>query len=494
MTMQRSTWPSVAIVGAGMSGLCMGEALKQAGIEDFTIYEKADELGGTWRENRYPGLTCDVPSRFYSFSFSPNPDWSSVFSPGPEIQDYFLRVAAERGLRPHIRFGTEIVDACWQGDRWILRAADGATTQAEVLVTATGVLHHPKLPEIPGRETFAGKAFHSARWDTEVDLRDKRVAVIGTGSTGVQIVCATAGAAQRLLVFQRTAQWILPLPNRRYSRITNAAMRHWPRLNRLAYHAYRRLFEAMVGLALTRPSWQRTLFGVMCRANLRFGVRDRQLRARLTPDYQPMCKRLVMSAGFYRAMQHRDVELVTTPIDHIEPDAIVTADGTAHQVDVIVYATGFDTHAYMRPMTITGEAGMTLEQAWANGPKAYRTVAIPGFPNLFTLMGPHSPVGNHSLIAVAETQAGYALDWIKRMRRDNIAAVAPSQAATDDYYTDLKAALPGTVWVTGCQSWYLDAEGDPEVWPWTPRRHREMLAAPRPEHYTVSMVAADSSV
>ncbi|MGH3969705.1 MAG: flavin-containing monooxygenase, partial [Mycobacterium sp.] len=287
---------------------------------------------------------------------------------------------------------------------------------------------------------------------------------------------------------------ILPLPNRRYSRVTNAAMRHSPALNRLAYRSYQRILEAMLGPALTRPSWQRNLFGVMCRANLQFGVRDRQLRARLTPDYQPMCKRLVMSAGFYPAMQRRNVELVTNAVDHIEPDGIVTADGARHRVDVIVYATGFDAHAYMRPMTITGDAGRTLEQAWAQGPRAYRTVAIPGFPNLFTLMGPHSPIGNHSLIAVAETQTRYVVDWIKRMQRNNIASVAPSQAATDDYNADRNAALPGTVWVTGCQSWYLDADGNPEVWPWTPRRHREMLAEPRPDHFTMRMAGEGASV
>lgn len=487
------SWPRVAIVGAGMSGLCMGEALQRAGYRNFTIFEKAAEVGGTWRENRYPGLTCDVPSRFYSFSFAPNPNWSSVFSPGSEIQDYFIRLADDLGLRRHISFGAEIVDARWQDNRWILCTADGTTADADVLVTATGVLHHPKIPEIPGQEEFAGKAFHSARWDDTVDLRGKSVAVIGTGSTGVQIVCATAGVAQRLLVFQRTAQWILPLPNRRYSQVTNAAMRRSPALNRLAYRTHQRILEAMLGPALTRPSWQRNMFGVICRANLRLGVRDRQLRARLTPDYEPMCKRLVMSAGFYPAMQRPDVELVTSGIDHIESDGIVTVDGMLHGVDVIVYATGFDAHAYMRPMTITGETGQTLEQAWAQGPRAYRTVAIPGFPNLFTLMGPHSPIGNHSLIAVAETQVRYVLGWIERMRRNDIVSVAPSQVATDDYYTDLKAALPGTVWVTGCQSWYLDADGNPEVWPWTPRRHRAMLADPRPDHFTMRMAGEHAS-
>jgi cation diffusion facilitator CzcD-associated flavoprotein CzcO len=476
---------SVAIVGAGMSGLCMGEALERAGIEDFTLYEKAGEVGGTWRENRYPGLTCDVPSRFYSFSFSPNPGWTSSFSPGHEIQDYFVRVAGERGLRPHIRFGAEIAGARWDGERWSLRSAAGEQIEADVLVTATGVLHHPRLPEIAGSQTFDGPSFHSARWDESVDLAGKRVAVIGTGSTGVQITAAVAGVAGRLELFQRTPQWILPVPNRPYSRLWRALMAHVPPLNRLAYRYNQRTLEAILGPAVTRPGWQRAAISAACRANLRFGVRDPDLRARLTPDYEPMCKRLVMSAGFYRAVQRDDVELVTDGIERVEPRGIVTADGTLHELDVIVYATGFDAHAYMRPMEITGDGGRTLEQAWADGPRGYLTVALPGFPNLFTMMGPHSPIGNHSLIAVAEAQAAYAVEWIRRIGRDGLLSVAPTQAATDAYNQRLKAAFPDTVWVTGCTSWYLDADGDPELWPWTPARHRNMLAAPEPRDFVV---------
>jgi cation diffusion facilitator CzcD-associated flavoprotein CzcO len=467
--------PRVAIVGAGMSGLCMGNALKRAGLEDFTIFEKANEVGGTWRENRYPGLTCDVPSRFYSFSFAPNPGWSSAFSPGPEIQQYFVRTADERGLRPHIRFGAEVTEARWHDGRWRLRTAGGHTDEADLLVTATGVLHHPKLPAIEGRDTFAGTAFHSARWDESVDLHGKRVAVIGVGATGVQLTVALAGIAERLLVFQRTAQWIVPVPNARYSPVSSAVLRRVPALNRLAYRVYQRALEGMLGPAVTRPSWQRTLIGGLCRANLR-RVRDADLRSRLTPDYEPMCKRLVMSTGFYPAVQRRDVDVITSGIERIEPRGIVTADGVLHELDVIVYATGFDAHAYVRPMSITGENGVTLDDAWAHGPRAYRTVAVPGFPNLFMLLGPHSPIGNHSLIAVAEAQTAYVMEWIERMTGQRLASVAPTTDATDAYYDKLKAAFPGTVWITGCQSWYLDDTGLPELWPWTPARHRKMLA------------------
>jgi cation diffusion facilitator CzcD-associated flavoprotein CzcO/acetyl esterase/lipase len=477
--------PRVAIVGAGMSGLCVADALTQAGFPDFTLYEKGDEVGGTWRENRYPGLSCDVPSRFYSFSFSPNPAWTSAFSPGPEIQRYFVGVADRRGLRPRIRFETAITSARWQDGSWALQSAGGETFDADVLVTATGVLHHPRLPEIPGRETFAGAAFHSARWEDAVSLDGKRVAVIGTGSTGVQITSAVAGQPARLMLFQRTPQWILPIRNRAYPRLSRAMMQRFPALNRLAYRYQQRSLEAILGPAVTRPGWQRSVISAACRANLRFGVRDPELRARLTPDYEPMCKRLVMSSEFYPALQRDDVELVTDEIERIEPRGIVTADGSLHELDVIVYATGFDAHAYMRPMEIVGDQGRTLEQAWAEGPRAYLTVAIPGFPNLFTMMGPHSPIGNHSLIAVAEVQAAYAVQWISKLAREGLRSFAPTQAATDAYYTSLKAAFPDTVWVTGCNSWYLDADGDPELWPWTPARHRNMLAAPEPRDFVI---------
>jgi cation diffusion facilitator CzcD-associated flavoprotein CzcO/acetyl esterase/lipase len=484
----RSPAPRIAIVGAGMSGLCMGTALKHAGIDDFTIYEKADEVGGTWRENRYPGLSCDVPSRFYSYSFAPNPDWSSVFSPGPEIQRYFSGIADEYGLRPSIRFGSEVSEARWDeaAGRWELQTREGHRDSADVLVTATGVLHHPRFPEIPGMDSFSGKAFHSAQWDDSAELAGKRVAIIGTGSTGVQMTAAIAGVAERLLVFQRTAQWILPVRNRAYSRFTRRILTQLGWVNRLGYHFYRGQLEIILGDAVTRDGFWRRFISGCCRLNLRFGVKDPELRRKLTPDYQPMCKRLVMSSEFYPAMQRDDVELVTEAIDHVEERGIVTADGRLHELDVIVLATGFDAHAYMRPMNIVGENGVTLEQAWENGPRAYRTVGLPGFPNMFMLMGPHSPIGNHSLIAVAETQTRYAMHWIERIRAGEIRSVVPKPDATARFNEEMRAAMPGTVWTTGCSSWYLDADGVPELWPWTAGRHREMLKVPLAAEYEIT--------
>lgn len=485
--------PAVAIIGAGMSGMCMAIKLRQAGITDVTIYEKASEVGGTWRDNTYPGLSCDVASRFYQYSFVPNPAWSHFFSPGAEIQAYFVKVADDYGLRDRIRFDTEIVDATFAEHKWRIRTAAGEQQEVDFLISAAGVLREPRYPNIAGLHDFGGAVMHSARWDHSVQTTGKRVAVIGTGSTGVQIVCGLAPTAQRLTLFQRSAQWVVPFPNRPYSKMADPLRKRLPILGRLAYETYRALYELLLH-ALVRPGWQRTLLGEACRANLRT-VRDPELRRKLTPDYQPMCRRLILSGGFYRAMQRDNVDLVTDAIDHVEQRGIVTADGVLHEVDVIALATGFDAHAYMRPMRLTGQDGITIDKAWADAPRAHLTVAMPGFPNLFMLMGPHSPVGNYSIIAVAETQADHILGWIDRWRRGQFDSVAPTQAATDKFNAEMRQAMPGTVWTTGCTSWYLGADGLPELWPWTPARYRARLGAPPiPDDYDLARTVAGGTV
>lgn len=465
--------PSVIVIGAGMSGLCMAIRLRQSGVEDVTVLEKADEIGGTWRDNTYPGLTCDVPSSFYQYSFATNPDWTQMLSGGPEIHDYFKRITQTFDLSANVVCGQTVVAAEHIDDKWRVRTADGAVREADFLISATGVLHHPQMPEVPGLETFAGAAFHSARWDHSVPLRGRRVAVVGSGSTGVQIVSALGGTASRVLMFQRTAQWVLPLPNRRVGRTTRLLLRRLPVLRTMQYRTYKRLFE-LFATAVTRPGWQRSFIGQLCRLHLRT-VRDPDLRRKLTPPDQPLCKRLVMSSKFYRVVQRPDVEVVTEGIDHVEPAGVVTTDGRFHAVDVIAFATGFDAHAYLRPIELTGPDGRTLSEAWRDGPRAYRTVALPGFPNFFMLMGPHSPVGNFSLVSVAEAQADYVLRWIESWRDGRFVTAAPSQDATDRFNRELREAMPETVWVTGCRSWYLGQDGVPEVWPWTPKEHEHMM-------------------
>lgn len=457
-----------------MSGICVAIALLRSGITDVTVYEKADEVGGTWRENTYPGLVCDIPSRVYQYTFAHNPNWSHLFSPGGEIQDYFRGVAEKFGLRDRIRFGTEIVSARFEGGRWRLRTNAGEESTVDFLICATGVLHHPRLPSIPGLEDFGGRAFHSARWDHSVELRGRRVAVIGNGSTGVQLVCGLVGVAGRVLLFQRTAQWVLRLPNPRYSRFTHLTHDRWGWLDGLAYRCYSLGYDTFA-VGLTKPGLRRKIMGALCRASLR-EVRDPELRRALTPDYTPMCKRLVMSNGFYRAVQRDDVELVTAAIDHVERRGIVTADGILHEADIIVLATGFDTHAFFRPMRLIGRDGIAADDVWRDGPRAYQTVALPGFPNFFMMLGPHSPVGNLALTTVAESQADHILRWIQRWRQGEFDTVEPTWPATENFNARLRAAMPDTVWTTGCQSWYLNKDGVPEVWPFTPGEHRAMLA------------------
>ncbi|MGD1173645.1 flavin-containing monooxygenase [Mycobacterium seoulense] len=468
--------PTVAVVGAGMSGLCVAIALLRNGITDVTLYEKADEVGGTWRENTYPGLVCDIPSRVYQYTFARNPNWSHLFSPGGEIQDYFRGVADRFGLRDRIRFGTEIAHAQFEGGRWRLRTQAGAESTVDFLICATGVLHHPRLPSIPGLNDFGGNAFHSARWDHSVELRGRRIAIIGNGSTGVQLVCGLTGVAGRVMLFQRTPQWVLRLPNPRYSRLTNITHNRFGWLDRLAYRCYSSGYD-LFAAGLTKPGLRRKIMGALCRASLR-EVRDPELRRALTPDYTPMCKRLVMSNGFYRAVQRDDVDLVTAAIDHVERRGIVTDDGVLHEADVIVLATGFDSHAFFRPMQLIGRDGIAADDVWRDGPRAYQTVALPGFPNFFMMLGPHSPVGNLALTTVAESQADHILGWIQRWRRGEFDTVEPTLPATDDFNAKLRAAMPDTVWTTGCHSWYLNKDGVPEVWPFTPAEHRAMLANP----------------
>ena len=469
--------PRVGIIGAGMSGICMAAKLLDAGIETFTVFEKADEVGGTWRDNTYPGLTCDVPSRFYSYEFRPNPGWSHLLPPGPEVQGYFRQVADERGIRSHIRFGADVTAALYRDDQWWITTADGEEA-FDVLITATGFLRVPRYPDVPGLDGFAGTKFHSSRWDHSVSLADKRIGLIGTGSTGVQIIAAIGGDVRELNVFQRTAQWVFPMPNPRYSRLTRFVLERRPGFSRLGYRFWQGFYEKIFARAMVRPGWQRRMVSAMCRGNLRLSVRDAELRRKLTPDYQAMCKRQVASTGFYRAMQKPGVHLVTDAIDHVEPRGVVTADGTLHELDVLVLATGFDAHAYVRPLAIVGEGGVSLDEAWADGPAAYRSVAVPSFPNLFMLVGPHSPIGSQSLVIIAEHQADYAMWWINQIREGRVTAAAPTEVATKDYNENMKAAMPQTIWATGCNSWYLDKNGLPELFPWEPVRHRELLRSP----------------
>lgn len=470
----------VVVIGAGMSGILCGVKLREAGLDDFTIYEKADDLGGTWHENTYPGIACDVPSHLYSYSFAPNPEWSHVFSPGAEIQAYFEQVASRYDVKPRIQFGKEITRCELGGDgRWHLETADGVRDEADVVIAATGVLHHPHVPDLPGLDSFAGAAFHSARWDHAVPLDDRRVGVVGTGSTAIQITSALVDRVARYSLFQRTAQWVMPQENPAYGEEEKQRFRADPEALKQMHEDISRMFsEGFSNAVVDAESPVMKAIQAACERNLEESVRDPELRRRLRPDYRAACKRLVVSPDFYRAIQHPNAELVTDPIERIEPGGIRTRDGRLHALDVLVLATGFHAHQFMRPMQVIGREGVSLDALWGRSPTAYLSVAVPGFPNFFMLNGPNGPVGNFSLIEVAELQLAYVLQLVAPIRAGECRFVEPREDATERFDRERIEAARSTIWMTGCRSWYLDPNGIPATWPWTFKRFQEQMRAP----------------
>lgn len=472
-----------AIIGAGMAGILSAIKLTEAGLTDFTIYEKSHSFGGTWRENTYPGLACDVPSHLYSYSFAPNPDWSHQFSPGPEIRAYFERVAHDHGLEDRVRFGEEVVRCEFVDGRWQIETASGHHDVVDVVIAATGVLHHPRYPDVEGLDTFAGAMFHSSRWDHDVQLEGKRVGVIGTGSTAVQIVGAIVDQVAHLDLFQRTPQWVLPQVNPEITEDEKAAFRDDPSKLTELHSSLSQAFGVFANAVVDAESAEAEWIQAACLANLEGSVEDPELRERLRPEYRAACKRLIISPNFYEAMQAPNSELVTEAIEAIVPEGVRTKDGVLHELDVLVLATGYYANAFMRPMNVVGRDGHTLEDAWAERPSAYLSISIPGLPNFFMLNGPNGPVGNFSLIEVAELQFGYIMGLIEQLRSGEHREVSATETALAEFEAARVEASKKTIWVTGCQSWYLDDRGIPAVWPWTFDHFRDEMSAPDPEAF-----------
>jgi cation diffusion facilitator CzcD-associated flavoprotein CzcO len=467
-----------AVIGAGMAGILTAIRLAESGIDDFTVYEKADRVGGTWRENTYPGLACDVPSHLYSYSFALWPEWSHRFSPGGEIEAYFERVAEQFGVLPRIRFGEEVTRCEFVDGRWRITTAAGHHDEVDVVIAATGVLHHPKYPDIEGIDTFEGSMFHSARWDHDAVVDGARVGVIGTGSTAVQITSAVVDRVAKLSLFQRTAQWILQQENPAYTSDERAELRSDGDALVAARQRVKDMFDLFGHAVVDADSEALKFIEQLCQQNLEENVHDPELRERLRPTYRAACKRLVISPDFYDAIQRPNAELVTDGITRIEPGGVRTEDGRLHELDMLVFATGFKVDAFMRPMEVLGRGGVSLEKAWDPRPSAYLSISIPDFPNFYMLNGPNGPVGNYSLIEVAELQLAYILQLVELLRTGEYREVAATREALADFDRARDEASKNTVWVTGCRSWYLDDRGLPMVWPWSFAHFREVMRAP----------------
>ncbi len=451
----------IAIIGAGFGGIGMAVQLLEAGIDSFTIFERASEIGGTWRDNTYPGAACDVPSHVYSFSFEPNPRWSRAFAESWEIQEYLLGVVEKWQLRSRLRLDTEIVDARFDeaAGVWTLTTEAGETVTARVVISAVGGLVDPALPDIKGIQSFRGELFHTARWNHDYDLTGKRVAVIGTGASAVQVVPALARQVEQLSVFQRTPAWVVPKPDHRYSERAKQFYARHPlalRASRFLKYALSELFGPMVFLD---APWLSAIGEKGSLAHLRRSVADPELRAKLTPDFQFGCKRILISDDFWSSFERDNVELVTEPIEEIRSEGIQTRDGRLHPADAIVLATGFALGLASAPFPVTGRGGRVLDDCWSEGAVAYKGVTVSGFPNWFILMGPNTGPGHTSVLVYSEAQIAYAIQAIRRLRSENLKFVDVKQSVQDRYNQGIQKRMPRMAWSSGCHSWYLSDDG-----------------------------------
>ena len=476
----------VAIIGSGFGGLGTAIRLKQQGIDDFVVLERAGDVGGTWRDNTYPGCACDVQSHLYSFSFAPNPEWTQSFSPQPEIQRYLQRCAAEYGILPHVRFHHEVREAAWDDDaqQWRIETSRG-TLAAQVLVMASGALSDPVIPDLPGLDGFQGRAFHSAHWDHGYDLRGTRVAVVGTGASAIQFVPEIQPLVAQLHVFQRTPPWILPRFQHAYGEREHRLFRRFPAAQRAARGAIYLAREAMV-LGFRNPRAMRLAQRVALR-HLRKSIPDPALRKKLTPDWTLGCKRVLLSNDYLPALAQPNVKVVTDGVAEVRAHSVVTADGTERTVDAIIFGTGFQPTDPPLARHVRGRDGRTLVQAWGGSPRAHVGTTVAGFPNLFMLMGPNTGLGHTSVVYMIEAQIEHLLGALAHMRRHGIAAVEPRPEALEAFVAGVDRRMNGTVWTSGgCRSWYLDATGrNSTLWPDFTWRFRRRVARFEPGEYAM---------
>lgn len=465
---------TVAIIGSGFGGIGMAARLNRAGITDVVLLERAADVGGTWRDNSYPGAACDVPSQLYCFSFAPNPGWTRSFSPQPEIWAYLRRVADAEGVTPKIRFGQEVTAARWDpaGSLWRIETTAGTLT-ARFLISAAGPLSDPLIPEIPGLDTFAGTVFHSAAWDHDYDLTGRNVAVIGTGASAIQFVPQIQPLVGQLTVFQRTAPWILPRHDRQISGLEHWLFRHAPVTQQIA-RAGIYLGRETYALGFTKNPEIMRRAETLAMRHLHRQVGDPDLRAALTPSYRMGCKRILLSNDYYPALTQPNVSLVAAGATEIREKSVVASDGTVHDADTLIFGTGFHVTDFPLARRISDADGVSLAYRWSARPAqtAFRGTTTAGFPNLFVLTGPNTGLGHNSQVFMIESQIRYVVSALDHARRRGIDRIEVRPAAQAAYDRDVQRKMRRTVWVTGgCTSWYLDADGrNMALWPdftWT---------------------------
>jgi cation diffusion facilitator CzcD-associated flavoprotein CzcO len=448
--------PDIAIIGSGIAGICMGIKLKQAGILDFVIYEKASEIGGTWRDNTYPGCACDVPLHIYEFSFAMNADWIDKFSSSQEIKAYLERVVDQFGLRPYIRFNTEINNAEFNESTgtWNLHVGD-EKIEVQTLISGTGQLNRPKFPDIPGRETFAGESWHSARWNHDYDLNGKSVAVIGTGASAIQFVPEIAKQAGHLDVFQRSPSWVMPRPQREFKPWERALYKNFPFMMRIQrmkiYWQGELIFWVMNHLG--------KLMSMAARKQIRTHILDEAKRKVLTPDYPLGCKRILVSDDWYPALAASHVDLVTDAIARITPEGIETKDDKLHKCDAIIFGTGFDTTHFLGAANIAGLGGRKLADDWKSGAEAHRGITVTGYPNFFMLYGPNTNLGHNSIIFMIECQANYIVQCVQKLRERDLLFMNVTPEAQRASNEIVQRDARKSVFSAGCTSWYKTADG-----------------------------------
>ena len=457
----------VAVIGSGFGGLGAGVRLRRAGITDFVILERAGSVGGTWRDNSYPGCACDVPSHLYSFSFAPNPQWPRSFSGQPDIRAYLEKVTDTFGLRPHLRFDAEVTEARWESEetRWRVTTTAGEWT-ADAVVAAAGPLADPQIPDLPGLDAFPGKVFHSSRWDHDYDLAGKRVAMVGTGASAAQIIPNIQPKVGRLTVFQRTPAWVLPRRDREITGAEKWLHDRLPATGLLRRGALFALRELQVDAFVRRPGALR-LVQKYAERHLAAGVADPALRARLTPDYRIGCKRILLSNTYYPALAAANTEVVSAGLAEVRGSTLVAADGSEHEVDAIVFGTGFHVTDMPIGARVFGVGGRSLAEEWKGGMEALRGSTVHGFPNLFFVIGPNTGLGNSSMILMIESQLNYLVDALTTLRSVGATAMQPTARAQRQWNLELQHRMSRTVWSTGgCTSWYLDEGGKNTVlWP-----------------------------